>query len=199
MNEHSKKLDDRRGARQPERFDPERASRLDDPSRFEYVPPEEVKRMLDIPSGGKVVDFGTGTGTYAIELAKCRPDAEVIALDELAPMLEYLQAKPAAKALGNLKPVLSTQVADFKGNIDRVLALNVLHELGDESLQNLKALLKPDGAAVFIDWNAEAERPAGPPADHVYSPMEGRKRLEQMGFQVESERMFPYHYAIRVH
>lgn len=199
MTEHSKMLDDRHGARQPERFDPERASRLDDPARFEYLPPEEVARMLEIPQGGKVLDFGTGTGTYAIEVAKRRPDVEVIALDEQHEMLDYLRAKPAASELANLKPVFSTQVEDFKGKIDRVLALNVLHELGDESLRNLKALLKPNGTALFIDWNAEVERPAGPPADHVYSPVEGRRRLEQMGFQVESERLFPYHYAICVH
>lgn len=199
MSEHSKMLDDRHGARQPERFDTERASRLDDPARLEYVPPEEVERMLEIPSKGTVLDFGTGTGTYAIELAKRRPDIEVIALDELPEMLAYLQAKPAASELANLKPVLSTQIADFKGRIDSVLALNVLHELGDESLRNLKALLKPHGAAVFIDWNAEVERAAGPPADHVYSPAEGRQRLVQMGFHIESERLFPYHYAIRAH
>ncbi|MEJ2008801.1 MAG: class I SAM-dependent methyltransferase [Acidobacteriota bacterium] len=197
MSQHLKGLDDRHGARQPERFDPERASRLDDPARFEYLPLEEVARMLDIPAGGTLLDFGTGTGTYAIELAKLRPDAEVIALDELPAMLDYLRAKPAAATLANLKPLLSAGNADFNEKIDRVLALNVLHELGDESLRNLKALLKPDGAALFIDWNAEVERPAGPPADHVYSPAEGRKRLEQMGFQVESEKLFPYHYAIR--
>lgn len=197
MHHHLKDLDDRHGARQPERFDPQRAARLDDPARFEYLPPAEVARILDIPAGGKLLDFGTGTGTYAIELAKARPDAEVIALDELPEMLEYLQGKPATAELSNLKPVLSTQIAEYKGKIDRVLALNVLHELGDESLRNLKALLKPDGAALFIDWNAAADRPAGPPADHVYSPAEGRERLEQMGFYVESERLFPYHYAIR--
>lgn len=199
MSDHSKALDDRHGARQPERFDPERASRLDDPARFEYLPPAEVARMLDIPAAGRLLDFGTGTGTYAIELAKLRPDAEVIALDELPAMLDYLRAKPAVAALANLKAVLSTQIADYKGKIDRVLALNVLHELGDESLRNLKAVLKPDGAAIFIDWNADVERPAGPPADHLYSPAEGRQRLEEMAFAIQAERLFPYHYAIRAH
>lgn len=198
MSHYSKSLDDRHGARQPERFDPQRASRLDDPARFEYVPPDDVVRMLDIPAGGKLLDFGTGTGTYAIELARRRPDVEVIALDELHEMLDYLKAKPAAEELPNLKPVHSAQISGYKGKIDRVLALNVLHELGDESLKNLKAMLNPNGAALFIDWNAQVERPAGPPADHVYSPAEGRKRLEQMGFQVEFERLFPYHYAIGV-
>ena len=199
MSQHSHGLDGRHGARQPERFNPERASRLDDPARFEYLPPDEVARMFDIPAGGKVVDFGTGTGTYAIELARLRPDVEVIALDEQPEMLDLLRAKPAAAALSNLTPALPADIATWKGKVDRVLALNVLHELGDEALQNLKALLKPEGSALFIDWNAEVERPAGPPADHVYSPAEGRERLEQMGFLIQAERLFPYHYAILAH
>jgi cyclopropane fatty-acyl-phospholipid synthase-like methyltransferase len=199
MSHHPKGLDARHGARQSERFNPERASRLDDPARFEYLPPEEVARMLDVPPGGRVLDFGTGTGAYAIRLAKLRPDVEVIALDEQLEMLDRLRAKPEATALANLTPVLSTQLEYFNGKIHRVLALNVLHELGDDALRNVKALLKPGGSALFIDWNAEAERPAGPPANHVYSPAEGRQRLEQMGFRVQGERLFPYHYSILAH
>ncbi len=196
MGPHSHGLDGRHGARQPERFNPERAARLDDPARFEYLPPVEVAKMLDIPAGGKVLDFGTGTGTYALELARLRPDVEVVAFDEQPEMLDLLRAKPAAKELTNVKPALPVEIAAYKVKIDRVLALNVLHELGDEALRNLKALLKPDGAALFIDWNAAVERPAGPPADHLYSPAEGRHRLEQMGFHVQDERLFPYHYSI---
>jgi 2-polyprenyl-3-methyl-5-hydroxy-6-metoxy-1,4-benzoquinol methylase len=189
--------DERHGARQPERFDPERASRLDDPARFEYLPPEEVSRLLGVPVNGRVLDFGTGTGTYAIELARLRPDVEMIALDEQPAMLDRLRAKLEATSLPNLKPTLAAQSANLKGQIDRVLALNVLHELGDAALQSLRAMLSPGGAALFIDWNAEVDRPAGPPRDHVYSPAEARARLEKMGFQIEMERLFPYHYAFR--
>lgn len=99
MSQHSQKPDDRHGARQPERFNPERASRLDDPARFQYLPPGEVEKMLDAPAGGALLDFGTGTGTYAIELARMRPDVEVIALDEQPEMLVLLRAKPAAGSL----------------------------------------------------------------------------------------------------
>lgn len=196
MSPHSHQPDDRHGARQPDRFNPERASRLDDPARFEYLPVEDVASLLDVPAGGKLLDFGTGTGTYAIELARLRPDVEVVALDEQPEMLGLLRAKPAAAELRNLKPALPGDIATYRGKIDRVLALNVLHELGDESLRNLKALLAPGGRALFIDWNAEVNRPAGPPADHVYSPAEGRQRLEHMGFKVRGEKLFAYHYSI---
>jgi len=196
VSPHSHEPGDRHGARQPERFNPERASRLDDPTRFEYLPVREVAEALDVPAGGKLLDFGTGTGTYAIELARLRPDVEVIALDEQPEMLGLLRAKPAASELVNLKPALPEDMAHYKGKIDRVMALNVLHELGDEALRNLKALLAPGGAALFIDWNAAVERPAGPPADHVYSPAEGRRRLQQMGFAIRGEKLFPYHYSI---
>lgn len=189
--------DDRHGARQWERFNPERAPRLDDPSRFEYLPVEAVAQLLNVPPNGRVLDYGTGTGTYAIELARLRPDIEVTALDEQPAMLERLRAKPEAAALSNLKPLLVSERARLYGQIDRVLALNVLHELGDEALPSLRSLLKPGGVAVFVDWNAEVDRPAGPPADHVYSPAEARARLVRLGFQIESERLFPYHYAFR--
>jgi SAM-dependent methyltransferase len=196
MGHHSHGLDDRHGARQPEGFNPERAARLDDPARFEYLSPQEVAKMLDVPAGGKLLDFGTGTGTYAIELARLRPDVEVIAFDEQPEMLDLLRAKPEASELKNLKPVLPAEIAAYEGEIDRVLALNVLHELGDEALRNLKALLGSGGLALFVDWNADADRPAGPPAGHVYSPAEGRRRLEQMAFAIRGEKLFPYHYSI---
>ena len=196
MSPHSHEPDGRHGARQPERFNPERAARLDDPARFEYLPPNEVAEMLDIPAGGTLLDFGTGTGTYAIEIARLRPDVEVIAFDEQPEMLGLMRAKPAVAQLTNLKPALPSDIAAYNGRIDRVLALNVLHELSDEALRSLKSLLGDDGAALFIDWNSEAERPAGPPAEHLYSPAEGRQRLEQMGFTVRSQKLFPYHYSI---
>jgi 2-polyprenyl-3-methyl-5-hydroxy-6-metoxy-1,4-benzoquinol methylase len=188
--------DDRHGARQPERFDPARAALLDDPARFEYLPPDEVFAMLTAPSGGRVVDFGTGTGVYAIELARRRPDLEVIALDEQREMLDLLRAKPAAKALANLTAVHTAEIARLSGTADRVLALNVLHEVGDEPLRTMAALLKPGGLVLVIDWNAGVERPVGPPRDHVYTASEARERMERMGLRIAREGIFKYHYAL---
>ncbi len=184
---------DRHGARQPERFNPARAALLDDPARAEYLPPEGLIELLDAPAHSRVVDFGAGTGTIAIELARRRPDLEVIALDEQPQMLELLEAKPAARELHNLKPVLSGEMA-LADSADRVLAINVLHELGDEALHELASMLKPGGFALIVDWNSEVDRPVGPPRDHVYGPAEARRRLEAAGLRVSERPPLRYHY-----
>jgi SAM-dependent methyltransferase len=189
---------DRHGARQPERFDPARAALLDDPRRFDYLPPAKILEMLDVPQGGVVIDFGAGTGAYSIEIACRRPDLTVVAFDEQPQMLEMLTAKPAAAELKNLKPVLATDAASLMATADRILGLNVLHELGDDALRGLAAMLKPGGRALFIDWNAEVDRPIGPPKDHVYTRAEAVKRLAQFGFAKVGERGLPYHYVVMV-
>jgi SAM-dependent methyltransferase len=191
----SHRHEERSGARQPRRFDPSRAAKLDDPERFTYLPPDAVLELLDIPPGGCVVDYGTGTGTYAIALARLRPDLRVLALDEQPEMLALLRAKLEREPAPNVEPISKAR-HPFEEHTDRVLAINVLHELGDAALREIRDLLDERGAAVFVDWNAEVERPMGPPRDHVYAPAEARARLERFGFRVTAERSFPYHYAI---
>ena len=50
------------------KFDPVRAAVLDDAERLRYVDPARIVELLDVPTGGTVVDFGTGV--YAIEIAE---------------------------------------------------------------------------------------------------------------------------------
>lgn len=189
---------DRHGAKQPHRFDPAKAVKLDDPARFRTLPPEEVLRLLDAPRGGLVVDFGTGTGAYALALAALRPDLHIAALDEQAAMLEHLKAKLAARPFAGVEPVLSgtPAAAALAGRADRVLALNVLHELGDQALGQVAALLKPDGRVLFVDWNSRSDGGEGPPRDHVYSPDEGATRVQSFGFVVEKKAVLRAHYAL---
>lgn len=189
---------ERHGAKQPHRFDPAMAGALDDRARFEYLPPAEVFALLDAPLGSTVVDFGTGTGTYAIELVASRPDLRVVAFDEQRVMLDQLKAKLGTRPPSNLELVLAGGPSAhlIEATADRVLALNVLHELGDEALKGLLKLLKPTGWVLFIDWNAAAEGTVGPPRDHVYTPEEATERLRKSGFKPTGQRLFKYHYAL---
>ena len=187
----------RHGAKQPEAFDPARAALLDDPERFTYLPPERVIALLDAPPSGVVVDFGTGTGAYAIPLAEQRPDLTVIALDEQPRMLDLLRAKPAAGRLANLKPMHTDQIDTIKGAADRILVVNVFHEVGDEPMRQMVGLLKPGGSILFIDWNAAIDRPVGPPRDHTYNTADATKRLENFGLKVEALEPLRYHFVMR--
>jgi cyclopropane fatty-acyl-phospholipid synthase-like methyltransferase len=187
---------ERHGAKQPDRFDPARAAILDDPARFSYVPVDMLLSMLEIPAGGTLVDFGTGTGLYAVEIARRRPDVRVLALDEQPQMLAHVREAIGRSGLSNVEPVPSEALGPMLGSADRILALNVLHELGDHALEELRSLLADDGKALFVDWNAEAERPVGPPRDHVYDIKDAAQRLAAAGFSVIERRTLAYHYAL---
>lgn len=190
--------DSRDGAKQPDRFDPKKAARLDDPARFAYLPPRQVFSLLDAPKDILVLDFGTGTGAYALPLAKARPDLTIIALDEQPKMLKLLRARLSAGSAPNVRPFLadSKGLAALRACAARILALNVLHELGDDAVRQLSTLLTARGRVLFIDWNGGVERPVGPPRDHVHTPAEAVRRLQRLGFKVLRKKLFRYHYAL---
>jgi SAM-dependent methyltransferase len=187
---------ERHGAKQPDRFDPARAAILDDPARFSYVPVDELLSVLEIPAGGTLVDFGTGTGLYAIEIARRRPDVRVLALDEQPQMLAHVREAIARSGLTNVEAVFSDALKPLLGSANCILALNVLHELGDSALGEVRALLAGGGTVLFVDWNADVERPVGPPRDHVYGVAEAAARLAAAGFTTIEQRMLAYHYAL---
>jgi SAM-dependent methyltransferase len=188
---------DRHGARQPDRFDPARAAVLDDPARLTHVPPQRLLDDLAPGASATLVDFGAGTAFYAIAIARLRPDLRVVALDEQPAMLAYARGAVASAGVANVETAGPSRLDALRGAADGVLALNVLHELGDAALDQLRALLAPGASALFVDWNAGVERPVGPPRDHVYTAGEATARLERAGFAVEARAPLPYHYVLR--
>lgn len=190
--------DDRHGAKQPGRFDPARAGILDDVARFAYVPPDRLLSELAPAPSAMLVDFGAGTGLYAIALAQRRPDLRIVALDEQPEMLAHLRAALERAGVTNVEAADPSALSALRGAADAVLALNVLHELGDAALGELRELLR-SGTALFVDWNADVERPLGPPRDHVYGVDEAVRRLEGAGFAVEIRAPLPYHYVLSAH
>jgi len=190
--------DEREGAKQPGRFDPRKAAMLDDPERFGYLPPAELFALLDAPPGAVVLDFGAGTGTYALLWAQARPDLTVVAWDEQPRMLALLEKKLSAQPAPNVRPCLAEErnLAAWQSRAARILALNVLHELGDAALGQLRLLLAPGGQVAFVDWDAEVERPVGPPREHVLAAAEARDRVQRLGFRVLRQQRFRYQYAL---
>lgn len=173
-------------------FDPEYARRLEDPERFRTLSPEAIIAFVDAPPGGVVVDYGAGTGAYAVPFAQARPDCQIVAIDIEPQLLEVLRVKPEAAAIRTGGPDL---LAELSGSIDRVYSLHVMHYLGVDDLRRIFAALAPGGRAAFVDWNADVERPRGPAKERLWGAAAAERLLVSAGLVVERTLTLPYHYA----
>ncbi len=187
------------GAKQPYIFSHERADVLDDPEREGWLPTAVLVELLAVPSGSRVLDFGTGTGRYGLALARARPDLSVVAYDVQPEMLDIVRRRTADLRLENFT---AANWADTQARApyDRIFALNVLHEIDDDTLRSLAPLLVPDGDVLIFDWDATIDRPTGPPAEHAHSPAEAIERIARSGLpsiELIQDARFPYHFILR--
>jgi cyclopropane fatty-acyl-phospholipid synthase-like methyltransferase len=183
------------GAKQPHIFSHEKAEWLDEPEREGWLPTQTLVALLDLAPGLRVLDFGAGTGRYALAFAQAQPQSDVVAFDLQPEFLALIARRVADQHVSNLRG--SDRI---EGVFDRIFAANVLHEIGDVDLATMRAALHADGFALIVDWNAEIDRPTGPPREHAHTPEEARERLRAAGFsnleQIE-EPQLPYHFVFR--
>lgn len=188
--------------REPHKFDPARASRLEDPDRQRFLPNERALELLRLSGSETVVDYGAGSGVMTVELGHALPRGEVHAVEESPEMFELLEEKLSGAGLDNVHTheIRNNHVSLPDGYADRMLAVNLLHEVvGEGALGEMRRLLKPDGFLLMVDWRADVEREEGPPRHVTFDPEGARGTLEESGFAVESvaEGEFPYHLAFQ--
>lgn len=186
---------------EPHKFDPSRASRLEHPSRQRFLPDERVLGLLRLSGSETVVDYGAGSGVLSVELGRALPRGVVHAVEENPRMFELLRDRVSDSGLGNVHPmeISENRVPLPDGCADRILAVNLLHEVvGESALEEMRRLLKPEGALLVIDWRADVEREEGPPRRVTFDPEGARGMLEESGLVSEpvAEGEFPYHLAL---
>jgi SAM-dependent methyltransferase len=172
---------------------------LDDPEREGWLPTAAIVELLDVPSGSRVLDFGTGTGRYGVAFARARPDVCVVAYDMQPEMLDIVRRRAAELCLENFSAA-SWEETQARAPYDRIFALNVLHEIDDATLLSLAPLLARRGDVLIFDWDATIDRPTGPPAEHAHSPAEGWDRIARSGLRCIDrirDPRFPYHFIVR--
>lgn len=115
-----------------------------------------------LPRGGRVLDVGCGTGTFALALAGARPDAEVVGVDGDPEALAIARAKPGAARVAWHEGLADAVPAQDAGADAVVLSL-VLHHLTRaakaDALAEARRVLEPGGLLHVADWG----RPHDPP------------------------------------
>jgi SAM-dependent methyltransferase len=102
-------------------------------------------------------------------------------------------------------PVANVEVIAIRDNavplgdasIDRILAINLLHEVRDENaLAEMHRLLSPDGFLLVVDWGRERPSESGPARELRYNRAEAADECAAAGFAVESvDAVAPHHFA----
>lgn len=187
--------------RKPHKFDPAKAGSLEQPERQRILPNERVVELLALQGLETLVDYGAGSGVLTVPVSYELSAGVVHAVDESPEMLELLEERLREVGSGNVRPQLikNNRVDMADSSADRVLAVNVLHEvIGEGALEEIRRLLKPDGFLLVIDWRSDIQREMGPPADVSLIPEEGAAMLGEAGFAVSpvEDKAFPYHFVL---
>ncbi len=118
--------------------------------------------LSDLPAaGGRIVDVGCGTGTFAIALTSAAPAAHVTGVDGDPHVLSLAVRKPGAERV-TWREGLATALPVPDDSADRVVMSLLLHHLVPaakrEALAEAVRVLRPGGRLHIADWG----RPHGP-------------------------------------
>jgi 2-polyprenyl-3-methyl-5-hydroxy-6-metoxy-1,4-benzoquinol methylase len=110
----------------------------------------EVSAQL--AAGGRALDVGCGSGAVCAALARAFPKAGIVGIDPDAQSVERARANAPVNAKFEVSDTSRFKSAPF----DLVTLCDVLHDLAEplKTLQEIRALLKPDGALFIIEPRA---------------------------------------------
>jgi len=167
----------------------------------DFLSPEDVLNQLDLKEDMTAADFGSGSGGWAIPLAKRLKEGNVFAIDILEEPLSALKGKAELSNVSNIETIR----ADVEGgkinqlednSLDLVLITNLLFQVEDKGgvLKEAKRNLKEGGMILVVDWKIEA--PLGPKEGRI-SNKEIRKITKTLKLEFQKEiQAGNYHYAL---
>jgi ubiquinone/menaquinone biosynthesis C-methylase UbiE len=117
---------------------------------FASPEPDHMRRLLELPVAGRVLDVGGGTGRVAQAVRGLA--AEVVVLDESAGMLRQARLKALPAIQGHAE-----QLPFSDGAFARILVVDAFHHLRDQrqAAAELRRVLAPDGRIVIEEPNVE--------------------------------------------
>jgi len=164
-----------------------------------FLNPNEVLNQLKLLGEMIAADFGSGSGGWAIPLAKRLKFGKVYAVDILEEPLSALKSKAEIQKVYNIETINSNVEKGIKLpdlSCDLVLLTNLLFQIEDKKrvLTEAKRVLKKGGKILVVDWLPEALQ--GPREGRV-SPDEVKKMAEDLNLKLEKEfKAGVFHYGL---
>lgn len=166
-------------------------------------PPRNVD-ALGIRPGQILVDFGAGSGAYALAMAeRLRGMGHVYAIDVQQGLLRRIKNDAHKKGIKNIETIWSdverpsgSRMAD--AHADLVLISNLLFqvEAKDAVLREAHRILKPMGYLAVIDWS-ESFGGMGPVKKEVVRKERAIELAEKAGFELSEEfEAGAHHYGL---
>lgn len=171
------------------RFDnPDELARgFDDPARDAWQLPTRVIETLRLEPGQVIADIGSGTGYFAVRLARSAAAPKVYGVDIEPAMRDYLTQRAAREQLSNVHAVLgASDRANLPEPVDLVLVVDTFHHIPNRVayFSALKAQLKPNARVAVIDFRKDS--PEGPPVEFRMVPDQITAELVTAGFALET-------------
>ena len=170
-------------------FDPSKADRLDDVSRYRFCSREELLGGLGVGSENgehddtHLVDLGSGTGFYTDLVA---PHAGTVhAVDVQAAMHERYAEKGLPDNVQTVTaPIDGLPFED--GALDAAFTTMTYHEFsGAEAIEEIARVLGPGGRIVIVDWTRNGRGADGPPLEERHGLGLAVSALGEAGFVVD--------------
>jgi 2-polyprenyl-3-methyl-5-hydroxy-6-metoxy-1,4-benzoquinol methylase len=172
------------------------ARHFDDPARDEWQRPDAVIDRLELKDGMRVADIGSGTGYFAVRLARAIPDGRIWGIDIEPEMVSYLNERAEREGLANLesRPGLphDPQLPD---HVDLVLIVDTYHHLSDRTayFRGLVDDLASGGRVAIVDFKL-GDLPVGPPDSMKISADAIIEEMQAAGYRLvtDDRELLPY-------
>ena len=161
------------------------AKSFDDPQRDAWQMPDRVIAELALRPGSSVADIGSGTGYFAVRLAKSTAHPKVFGADIEPSMVRYLNDRAQKEGLGNIVAVLASPASpNLPSPVDLILIVDTYHHIGSRPayFRALQKSLNPGGRIAIIDFSANS--PEGPPKEFRFSREQVRQEMAEAGYRL---------------
>ncbi len=162
---------------------------LDSEERFLRQPAEPLVDLVAARHPHTVVDWGAGTGYFALPLLRRLPELRVVCVDVEPRMLGVIAARAKEAGFDDRAGLLEVEAGAplpvEDASVDVVLMVNLLHELDQpvEALAEVARVLTRGGRLVLCDWDRDGDPLHGPSPAFRIAPDDVETSLREAGLE----------------